>query len=64
MTGNIPFALAMTGLVLLLAFIVMAFWVSESSRGWARRGWHRPVAALLGGLSAAFFIAAAWVGIL
>ena len=60
--NQLAFALAITGLVFAITSGVWGVWVAEESRGYDRKNWHRPLVAILAGISGACFIASAWVG--
>ncbi len=59
----VALALALTGLLFTIAFAIFGFWVVDQ-RGVDRREWHRPLAAIIGGIAGAFYLAAIWVGAL
>lgn len=61
---RVAMALAITGVILGVATIVLGAWVQGYSRGYARKAWHRPLVALIGTLAAACLIAAAWIAAL
>lgn len=61
---RVAWALTITGIVLTVTTIALGAWVSGYSRGYNRKGWHRPLVALIGTLAAAAFIAAAWLAAL
>lgn len=63
MSGDIPFALFITGLVFTIGAAIVGLWVGDMSYYW-RRPWHIPTVVALGVIAAALFIAAAWVEVL
>lgn len=56
-------AMLMTGIVVAIACAGAGAWVASESRGYHRRGWHRPLVTLLGVIAAGCLIAAAWMAV-
>ncbi len=54
-------AMALTGLVLVVATIATGAWVSSYSKGYDHKAWHRPMVAALGTLSAIVLIISFWM---